>query len=117
MSDERIISQAYVDSLARNLGILAGNLDYVTQKVAHTEQEIANVNTNVEMLAAEFREFVNSSNRQNAWQRALTRIVEIRQQIENEFGHHAEIRRHTTGILQATDISVVRKETITKCTE
>lgn len=117
MSDERVISQAYVDSLARNLNILAGNVQHVAQQVVQTEREIAAVNYNVEMLAAEFREFVDSANRQNVWQRALTRIVEIRQQIENDFGHHAEIRRHTTGILQATDISIIRKETISKCTE
>ena len=37
--------------------------------------------------------------------------------MQKEFGYYDTVRKHTVGILQATDISVVRKETITTITE
>jgi hypothetical protein len=63
-------------------------------------------------LYQEFQEYVNDYLRRTELQLAETRIVKVRQELEQRFGHYEEVRRRVTGILQATDLSLVRQETI-----
>ena len=48
---------------------------------------------------------------------AETRLVKIRQELEKKYGHYDIVRRTTTGILQADDIGIVKKDTISNATE
>lgn len=41
----------------------------------------------------------------------------IRQELEKKYGHYDIVRRTTTGILQADDIGIVKKDTISNATE
>lgn len=41
----------------------------------------------------------------------------MRQELEHKYGHYDEVRRRITGILQATDLAIIRKETIRTTSE
>jgi hypothetical protein len=60
----------------------------------------------------EFHGYLEDYRRRTELQLAETRIVKVRQELEQRFGHHAEVRRRVTGILQATDLAIVRAETV-----
>ncbi|MDX6484091.1 MAG: hypothetical protein QOE95_1862 [Gaiellaceae bacterium] len=60
----------------------------------------------------EFHGYLEDYRRRTELQLAETRIVKVRQELEHRFGHYAEVRRRVTGILQATDIAIVRAETV-----
>ena len=62
----------------------------------------------------ELGSFEAAASKLNASQSAISKRI---QELESTFGHYATIRRHTTGILQAADISVVRTSTISLATE
>lgn len=60
----------------------------------------------------EFHGYLEDYRRRSELQLAETRIVKVRQELEHRYGHYDEVRRRVTGILQATDIAIVRAETV-----
>ena len=60
----------------------------------------------------EFHGYLEDYRRRTELQLAETRIVKVRQELERRFGHYDEVRRRVTGILQATDVAIVRAETV-----
>lgn len=113
------------------LGTLNDNLGKVNDNVLNNARLIENVHSDVNIvgsnlqivynevgrLAQEFQEYVKKAEFQHNLTLAETRIGNIRQELETRFGHHAQTRRVTVGILQADDLELVRKNTITTATE
>lgn len=91
--------------------------DYVSQQVEAVSTEQQNTRVRLEALINDFQEFVLADKREKQRQFAQTRIIEVRQQIEKQFGHYDTVRRHATGILQARDAGIVRKTTIETASE
>lgn len=93
-----------------NVSVVDGKVDFVAQQQVATTQRIDD-------LYKEFLDFKAADLKHKALQLAQTKIIEVRQMIERDFGHYAEVRRITTGILQATDAAIVRQETMRQATE
>jgi len=113
-----------IDSLDSNLSVVNGNINQVARDVATVgnnvevvAQQQAATHDRLEELYAEFQEFVAADARQKERQFAATRVIEVRQELDKRFGHYAEVRRHTTGILQAADVAIVREETMRTASE
>ena len=100
-----------------NIQIVDSHLDSVHGKVNQVDSNVRVVYDEVGKLANEFREFVENQVKANRLQNAHTKIVSIRQELEKKFGHYDIVRRTTTGILQADDLGIVKKSTITDATE
>ena len=101
------------ESVARVTGLVAT----VSEQVETVAQEQADTKQQLMAFYEEFQNFVASDLRQKERQFAATRIIEVRQEVEKRFGHYAGVRRTTTGILQATDVAIVREETMRTATE
>src|ERR1035441_3444470 len=108
-----------IDNLGSNLSVVNGNIQQVAHDVATVgnnvevvAQQQADTKERLEELYAEFQEFVAADTRQKERQFAATRVIEVRQELDKRFGHYAEVRRHTTGILQAADVAIVREDTM-----
>jgi hypothetical protein len=101
----------------RAVDVVNNNLRIVAKEVSSVQHNVGVVDSKVERLAQDFYSFVLKDSMDKELQRSMTDIIRIRQEIEKKFGYYDEARRRITGILQAVDISVVRKETITSCTE
>ena len=97
-------------TIHRNLDVIQGNINTVNGNVRVVYDEISS-------LAKEFHDYVAVAERQHNLAVAETRLVKIRQELETKFGHYAEVRRTTTGILQADDLGIVKKDTISTATE
>lgn len=97
-------------AVSKNVEIVAGNVNIVDSKVNVVSSELG-------ALTEEFRAFVNESKRIANFADAKQTVVMLEQQLKKEFGDYEKVRKHTVGILQATDISVVKKETIENVTE
>lgn len=121
---ERVISTANLNVIENNLSKLANNLvkvadniEVVSVRVNNVDRKMNTVSSELEALTSEFREFVNESKRIANLADAKQNIVMLEQELEKEFGNYDTVRKHTVGILQAADISVVKKETIENATE
>lgn len=100
-----------------SLGTLNNNIDVIDKHVDNVNSNVKVVYDEVGALARDFRDFVQLQVKANALSKAQQRIIQIRQEMEKRFGHYDIVRRTTTGILQADDIGIVKKDTISNATE
>ncbi len=114
---ERIIHQADLRDIENKLRSIHEGLRTIDARVDTTNENLQIVYDEIGSLAQEFHEFVNLQQKANRLGQAETRLVKIRQEIENKYGHYDIVRRTTTGILQADDLGIVKKETISTATE
>lgn len=116
MSD-RVIEQADLRTIEHNLGAIHNDLQTLDSNVGAVNSNIKVVYDEIGSLAKEFHDFVSVQQRANRLNQAETRLVKIRQELEKKYGHYDIVRRTTTGILQANDIGIVKKDTISNATE
>ena len=114
---ERIIHQADLRAIESNLRSIHEGLQTIDARVDVANENLQIVYDEIGSLAQEFHEFVNIQQKANRLGQAETRLVKIRQEIEKKYGHYDIVRRTTTGILQADDLGIVKKETISTATE
>ncbi|WNS77442.1 hypothetical protein RRV45_10795 [Bacillus sp. DTU_2020_1000418_1_SI_GHA_SEK_038] len=114
---ERIIHTADLSRIEGNLRNLQNDINYVSDQVDHVNQEVLDTKSDLHALIQEFHEYVRKDQLEKNIQLAETRIVKVRQELETNFGHYGDVRRRVTGILQAVDASLVRKETIENSSE
>lgn len=114
---ERIIHQADLRDIENKLRSIHEGLRTIDARVDTTNENLQIVYDEIGSLAQEFHEFVNLQQKANRLGQAETRLVKIRQEIENKYGYYDIVRRTTTGILQADDLGIVKKETISTATE
>lgn len=114
---ERIIQVADLNKINQGLNNLNHNMNLISDQVNQVNSEVEHTQSQLQQLIQEFHEYVRKDQLQKNIQLAETRLVKIRQEIETKFGHYAEVRRKTTGILQAVDHNLVKKETIENITE
>ena len=116
MSD-RVIEQADLRTIEHNLGAIHNDLQTLDSNVGAVNSNIKVVYDEIGSLSKEFHDFVSVQQRANRLNQAETRLVKIRQELEKKYGHYDIVRRTTTGILQADDIGIVKKDTISNATE
>lgn len=117
MADQYAISAADLRTIERNLSTISQNINVLDSEIVQVNDNVKVVYDEVGQLANEFRTFVSIQIRANAKSNSQQRLIQIRQEIEKKFGHYDVVRRTTTGILQADDIGIVKKETISNATE
>lgn len=100
-----------------NINVLAKSIEIVSNQVDNVDNKVNSVNSELNNLATEFRNFVNESRRVANLADAKQTVVLLEQELEKKFGNYDIIRNHTVGILQASDLSIVKKETIENATE
>ncbi|MGN1480488.1 hypothetical protein [Porcipelethomonas sp.] len=118
------ISSANLNGIERDLNSIDENLRTVYRRLETVDSNVDVVNDNVkviyndvESLARDFHQYVYTQLRANAKSNSQQRLIQIRQELEKKFGHYDVVRRTTTGILQADDLGIVKKSTITNATE
>ena len=116
MSDYAI-PYADLKGIENNLSTIYNNLEVLDNRVSGVSQNVQAVYSEVGTLAKEFHDYVARKDKADRLQLANTKLVQIRQEIEKNFGHYDIVRRSTTGILQADDLGIVKKDTISNATE
>ena len=114
---DRIIQTADLTTIENNLTSMRRAIEQVDDSVANVNRQMNGVEVRLDALASDFRDYVNNEMRRWELEHATTKLNNIRQQLAVKFGHYSEVRRTTTGILQATDLGIVRNATITKASE
>lgn len=100
-----------------NIGTVSQNVEVLGTQIDTVAREQSNTKDTLERLYAEFTEYVERDVWANAVSTARQELTLIRQEVETRFGHYDEVRRHTTGVLQAVDASLVRQGTIRTAAE
>jgi hypothetical protein len=109
--------ESSLSNISSNILTLGHNLDVVDSRVDQVDSRVRFVCSEVEALAHEFRRYVDDQTKVNNLSISQQRLIQLNQEIEKRFGHYDTVRRTTTGILQADDLGIVKKDTITTATE
>lgn len=118
MSNEvQTIRPADLSYIHHALQTLDAGVDRVASQVADVGGEVSQVRAELQDLAAQFAAFVAADLQAKELARAQARQIRLRQELDKKFGHHDEVRRHVTGILQAADLRIVRQDTVATATE
>lgn len=117
MPEQLVIRPADLSNIEHSLRQLTHGIGSVEVQVNQVGQEVISLDGRLNQLAEDFAEFVEEDRRAKERLGAEGRLGNVRQEIETKFGHYAAVRRRTTGILQATDVGIVRRETIASVTE
>ncbi len=110
--------------LERKLNDVASSVHRIEDQLVNTNDKITSVADDLGKVSHEltelrtsFEEFMQETIRANMLQKALTELVRVRQEIENNFGGYKVVRETMLGVLQATDLALVKKTTISQVTE
>lgn len=117
MADVQTIHPADLRAIENNLNAIHRDLDVIQGNVSKVDNNVHIVYNEIGKLAKEFHDYVAVAEKQHNLSVAETRLVKIRQELETKYGHYAEVRRTTTGILLADDLGIVRKDTMNTATE
>ncbi|MBD5104703.1 MAG: hypothetical protein HDT47_07555 [Ruminococcaceae bacterium] len=118
------ISSANLNAIEKNLSSINNKIGALNDSIGVLDSRVDQVNDNVKVvfdevgaLARDFRDFVQLQVRANAKSNSQQRLIQIKQEMEKRFGHYDIVRRTATGILQADDLGIVKKDTISNATE
>ncbi len=114
-----------------NLMGVERRIDAVTASTKRIEQEVAKANGKIddiagnlmqvkgelEELRSSFKAFVEENIKVAVLQKAATELIRVRQELEQNFGNYKVVRETMLGVLQATDLALVKKTTISQVTE
>jgi len=117
MSNQRIIQVADLTMILGSLRNLQRDIGTVSTQVEIVGDDLQQTRSELSRLEQAFADFVEADIKAKELALAETRHVKIRQELETSFGQNALVRRQATGILQASDIQLVRQETVRSATE
>lgn len=114
---ERIIMQANITAIESGLQNISLLTQHLGQQIQNVQGEQAEIRGRVEAFIQQFSAFVKQDEMQKIVGISETRLVGVRQRLDTEFGHYADVRRRATGILQAVDHGLVGNDVIRHTTE
>lgn len=117
MSEQYMITAANLNYIENSLNVLQRNLETINSAVNTTNNNVQIIYGKLDTLTNDFNNFVQEQIKANRLNQAHTIIVQVRQELENKYGHYDIVRRTTTGILQADDLGIVKRDTISTATE
>ncbi|MBR2968085.1 MAG: hypothetical protein IKC35_04860 [Clostridia bacterium] len=101
----------------RAVNALGSQINHVSGQVEAVGNYVAQVDGRVTKLQQDFIKMMDEQRKAAALQRALTEIIRVRQEVEQKFGTHKQVRDNMLGILQATDAALVTTNTVSRISE
>lgn len=114
---DQVISRADLSTIERNLSEIAGGLSSLDVRLGSVSHDVDRIQDDLSSLISEFDTYVRRQELDNNKQVAHTELIRVRQELDKKYGHYDSVRRMTTGILQASDLAIVRTDTIKTATE
>lgn len=117
MSDTRIIDQDWLDKASRLLdqaGETTKQARVIVDKVRTRNNQLK---ADILEMQSEFDSYREYDSEQKELANAKSKIVHVRQELKEKFGVNDTVRQYLTGILEATDLSIVKQKVIDNCTE
>lgn len=119
MSEVRYVEhpQANINGLINSVNAMTSHVDSLSSEVVHVNSQVNEVQRSFEEFLQEFRRFVEKDLKDRRLAEALSDRVILQDELAAKFTRHQTVRKYVTGILQAADVSLVKKETMAECTE
>ena len=116
MSDVQV-SYYSLQNLERAVSAILQETEVLDAKLQSTNQNVNQVRKELEQLRKDFMTMLQEQRKNELLNRARTELIRVRQEIEQRFGNYQVIRDTMMGVLQATDLALVKKTTISRVSE
>ncbi len=117
MADDYKISWANLKFIEDSLSIISNEIKYVDNRISQVDGNVKIVQSKIEILAREFKDYVEMQTLANRKAEAKLNLSAIRDKLKDKFGHYDVVRRTATGILQANDLAIVKSSMLSHVTE
>lgn len=114
---EKVVSYVDIRPLIQKVDNMQNDIAIINNKVCKMSDELTNASKELESLNRQFTALMQDRIRAEALSQATTELVRVRQEIEKEFGEYGQVRKTMLGVLQATDLALVKKTTISNVSE
>lgn len=111
------VSFADLSGIKNSINDLANRQSEMNQYVKQVGSSVEHVNQELIELTKKFEAMMDDQKKSAALQQATTELVRVRQEIESEFSNYKIVRKTMLGVLQATDLALVKKTTISNVSE
>lgn len=111
------IASAVRNELLEFFQSISMQIEETNGNVCAVDNRVSEVDDSLSALKREFRSYVFEQRKANRLNQAETRVGTIRQKLEKLYGHYDGIRRTVVGILEASDLGLVRQATVTSASE
>lgn len=111
------LGQLDISRLERKVDNLAQFTAEVNNQISNISSSITQVNDDLKNLAESFQKMMIEQKKTASLQQASTELVRVRQELEQNFGNYKIVRETMLGVLQATDLALVKKTTISRVSE
>lgn len=106
-----------ISNVSNNVKGINDNINWLAQKVNIMSQQVEENRKNLIALTNAFNQMKNEQKQAEALQRAISELVRVNQELQQKYGTEMLVRNHMLGILQASDLALITKTTISQCTE
>lgn len=106
-----------LDQVAATTQRIEGQVAQANQGIAELTTDLQETNAELQELKDSFSKFLDENRKTAALQKAATELIRVRQEIDQNFGNYKIVRDTMLGVLQATDLALVKKTTISQVTE
>lgn len=111
------LSQLDINRLEKKVDSLTQISAEVNHRINNINESIDQVNDDLRNLAESFQKMMVEQKKTAALQQASTELVRVRQELEQNYGNYKVVRETMLGVLQATDLALVKKTTISRVSE
>lgn len=111
------LTQSDINRLEKKVDNLAQVTGEVNNHINLINTSINQVSGELKSLADSFQKMMIEQKKTSALQQATTELVRVRQELEHNFGNYKVVRETMLGVLQATDLALVKKTTISRVSE
>lgn len=106
-----------LDAVLRNQDILATAQVQLQGKINQVSATQDAARSELQDLRDRFLDYVRKDELKQNKLDAQNDLITVRQQLETDFRHYGDVRRHATGVLQALDAGIVTQGTIRQVSE
>jgi hypothetical protein len=106
-----------VESISNKTNLIEQEIAESSHKIDHVNEELSKTSKELIDLRNNFNQFIQDTKKAEALQKAATELIRVRQEVEQSFGKYKIVRETMLGVLQATDLALVKKNTISQVTE
>lgn len=106
-----------LDKVAEATNRIERELTQTNNRLGQVTEELSELSHELNALKDSFNRFMDDSKKATTLQKAATELIRVRQELEQNFGGYKIVRETMLGVLQATDLALVKKTTISQVTE
>lgn len=109
--------QSKLSSVEASTRRIESELAMTNRQLGQVADDLCELSSDLDNLRGAFEMFMQESKKTAALQKAATELIRVRQELERDFGKYKIVRETMLGVLQATDLALVKKTTISQVTE